>query len=346
METSHSPQSGGARRYVASMNRHIFVLIFLVFAGCSRSESVERRNSATSAEKEMATVHSTVDFDHWSSIFPVETFQKTSGPRQFSTMEKGDPLDLWKPGGAIITSPAHLCEIELVRKQYANTQDLGPPEKPFLTKLGGTPHRESTIPWPNDNRKPFTFVAQFCFADSRNIVSTKIAGDVMLIFFKDADSLYEDDSIHVEWSAVELDSPLTAGECPSPSFTVPQLSGHIYRTNEYPESLDVFEKAGHEQWPLFARTQSTKIGRETFFIQNDPRDPGNELLCALNSVHPTRYPPGIKWPFIGLETLPDDWNKPGDDYGWGKYRMMFADVGCIYFLIDKTGNVTWTWDSY
>jgi len=26
--------------------------------------------------------------------------------------------------------------------------------------------------------------------------------------------------------------------------------------------------------------------------------------------------------------------------------MMFADVGCMYFLIDATGKVTWTWDSY
>ncbi len=305
----------------------------------------------------MPTVHPKVNFDHWSSLFPIETFEKTSGPRQYSPTEKGDPIDLWKPSGAIITSPAHLCEIELVRKQYANTKDLGPrvpvdiflwsidpPEKPFLTKLGGTPHRESTIPWPNDNGKPFTFVAQFCFADSRDIVSKKIPGDVMLIFFKDAYGA--DDSIHVEWSAVELDSPLTSDRCPPPSFTVPQLSGHIYRTNEYPESRDVFEKAGHDQCYLFPTTQSTKIGRETFFIQGDPRGPDDELLCALNSVHPTTYPPGAKWPFIGLETLPEDWDKPDDDYQWGRYQMMFGDVGCMYFLIDKRGNVTWTSDCY
>ena len=305
------------------------------------------------------TVHPTVDFGYWSTTFPVETFEETSGPRKFDTTKPGDPLDLWKPDGEIITSPAHLCEIELVRKEYAKTQDLGPPvpvdiflwsiappEKPFLTKLGGVPHRESTKPWPSENGKPFTFVAQFCFADSRDIVSQMIPSDVMLIFFKSADSLYEENSIHLEWSLIELESPMSSEQCPRPSFTVPELSGHIYRTNEYPESSDVFEQAGHYNCYLFPTTQSTKIGRETFFTQNDPRGPEDELLCALNSVHPTTYPPGAKWPFIGLEMLPDDWDKPDNDYGWGKYSMMFGDVGCMYFLIDKNGDVTWTWDCY
>jgi hypothetical protein len=306
-----------------------------------------------------STVHPQVDFDHWSKIFPIETFEKTSGPRQFDTTEPGDRLDLWKPHGAIITSPAHLCEIELVRKEYAKSQDLGPPvpvdiflwsigppEQPFLTKLGGTPHRESSKPWPTENGKPFTFVAQFCFADSRDIVSQKLPGDVMLIFFKDADSLYEDHSIRIEWSSIELNSSMSAEQSPPASFTVPELSGHIYRTNEYPESWDVFEQAGHYQCYLFPKTQSTKIGRETFFTQNDPRGPDDELLCALNSVAPAAYPPGQKWPFIGLETLPDHWDKPRDNHGWGKYSMMFADVGCMYFMIDTNGNVTWSWDSY
>jgi hypothetical protein len=330
----------------------------LATLGCSQGDP--SFDAGTSPENPMKrpTVHPKVDLDYWSKIFPLETFEKTSGPRQFDTTKPGDTLDLWKPHGDIITSPAHLCEIELVRKQYAESHDLGPsvpvdiflwsvdpPEKPFLTKLGGTPHRESTKPWPSHDGKQYTFVAQFCFADSRDIVSRKLPGDVLLIFFKDANSLY-DDSIHIEWSKIALDSPLTVNECPSPAFTVPQLSGHIYRTNEYPESREVFERAGHYQYYLFPTTQSTKIGRETFFTQHDPRGPGKELLCALNSVHPTAYPRGAKWPFIGLETLPDDWNKPDEHYEWGKYRMMFADVGCIYFLIDEKGTVTWSWDSY
>lgn len=333
--------------------------MMIALVGCTPGDATPRRESTPSASMNTPTSHSKVDFDHWAKVFPLETFEKTSGRRKFDTTTKGDPLDLWKAHGEIITSPAHLCGIELVRKQYAQSHDLGsavpvdlfiwstaPPEQSFLTRLGGVPHRESAKPWPKDGAQPYTFVAQFCFVDSRDIISDKIPDDVMLIFFKNADSLYEPDSIHVEWSSIDMAVPLTADQCPPPSFVVPRFSCHIYRTNEYPDSRDVFERAGHYNCYLFPTTQSTKIGRETFFIQNDPRGPGDELICALNSVHPTTYPPGAKWPFIGLETLPDDWNKPDDYSEWGRYRMMFADVGCMYFLIDATGKMTWTWDSY
>lgn len=301
-------------------------------------------------------MHPRVDFEHWATVFPIETFQKADGPRQFRSTRKGDPLDLWKPQGQVITSPAHLCNIELVRRPYAETKNMGPSvpvdiflwsvapvEKPFLTKLGGVPHRESAKPWPKDSSgNPYTFVAQYCFADSRDIVSDRIPADVMLVFFKDAQSVYDPRAIHVEWSSIELDSPATADQCPSPSFVVPQLSGHIYRTNEYPDSRDVFEQEGHHRFYLFPVTQATKIGRETHFVQNDVRDSRKELICTLNSVQPSTS----KWPFIDLEELPDDWDKPNDQYGWGKYRMMFADVGCLYFVINKAGKVSWMMDSY
>ena len=139
---------------------------------------------------------------------------------------------------------------------------------------------------------------------------------------------------------------MTNDQCPEPSFVVPQLAGHIYRTTEYPDSMDVFEQEGHESFWLFPTTQSTKIGRETFFIQDDPRGPEEELLCALNSIHPASGPSDVKWPFIDLETLPDDGDKSDNHDDWGDYRMMFSDVGCFYFVIDESGRVRWVMDSY
>lgn len=35
-------------------------------------------------------MHPKVDFEHWATVFPIETFQKTEGPRQFSTTDEGD----------------------------------------------------------------------------------------------------------------------------------------------------------------------------------------------------------------------------------------------------------------
>lgn len=335
------------------------LLLSIALPGCGPGGEAPPSDPGIEPPAMATTLHPKVDFDKWAKVFPIETFQKHSGPRRFPSTGPGDPLDLWKPNGTAITSPADLCHIELVRKQYALSHDLGravpvdivlwsvaPAVKPFLTKLGGVPHRESTRPWPTAEGKPYTFVAQFCFADSRDIVSRRIPDDVMLIFFKDSESLFDPNEVHIEWSSIELQSPLSADDCPPPSFVVPQLSGHLYRTNEYPESREIFEQAGHYQSYLFPATQSTKIGRETFFIQNDPRGPRNELLCALNSVCPDTWTPGRKWPFIGLETIPGDSANPGEHSGWGKYEMMFADTGCMYFLIDDKGTVTWTWDCY
>jgi hypothetical protein len=340
------------------MNREIVIVLMLASAGCGTGGPSQRAyESCTSGSTALS--HPRVDFEHWAKRFPIETFHKTSGIRRYDTTDPDNPLDLWKPCGVAITSPAHLCNVELVRKEYARTRDLGrsvpvdmfvwsvaPPEKPYLTKLGGVPHRESNRPWPQREGKPYTFVGQFCFADSRDIVSPQLPDDVMLIFFGNASSIYDRETVHIEWSALKLESPLTAEQCPAPSFTVPRLSGHIHRTSEYPDSWDVFCQEGHNQCYLFPTTQSTKIGRETFYVQNDPRGPDDELICALNSVDPLAWPPGAKWPFIGLETLPDGWDKRGEHFEWGHYRMMFADVGCMYFMIDKKGTVTWSWDSH
>ena len=63
---------------------------------------------------------------------------------------------------------------------------------------------------------------------------------------------------------------MTVGQCPSPSFVVPRLSGHIFRTYEYPESGSAFEKEGLDQDYLLTSTQATKIGRETFLSRMIP----------------------------------------------------------------------------
>lgn len=300
--------------------------------------------------------HPAVDLARWRTVFPIETFEKKEGPRQFSTTEKGDPLDLWKARGAIISSPSGLCELELVRERVAKKHNLGRrvpvdtflwrhggPEKPYLTKIGGVPHREKSLPWPTDRKgKTYTFVAQFCFLDSKDIVSRRLPGDIMLVFFKDCESYSgEPEDVHIEWSSQSLSEPMSKDDCPKPAFPVPELSGEIYRCNEYPDSSEVFEQEGHYQAYLLAASQSTKIGRETFVIQNDPRERGQEFICALNSVRPSK-----KWPFTNMEQLPRNILKDDEHYGWGPYEMMFGDVGCMYFMIDKRGTVTWASDCY
>lgn len=303
--------------------------------------------------------HPEVDFDYWSTVFPMEMLINTRGPRRFDSTEPNDPLDMWKIHGTPITSPAHLCMIELTRQQCARSSrgDAGlpgpavpvdlllwsvePAKRPWLTRLGGIPHRESDEPWPMHEGRPCTFVAQFCFVDSTDIVSDKLPGKVMLVFLADEYGYSDSDKVYIEFSSVKLRSPMTADQCPRPGFVVPRLSGQIHRTFEYPRAERVFYRAGHWLPWYFAISRSTKIGRGSFEVNEPALVKGEaECLCALHSLDYASDPHGGLWPLIGLEEFPDDWPRPFGEGPWGRFNMMLGDVGCLYFLINREGEVS------
>ena len=329
------------------MKRTSFLLCLLLLVVSCAKQPPRDTHVPASGDRQ----HPVVDFSKWCKRFPIETFEKKEGPRQYTTTEEGDPLDLWKAHGTIVTSPADLCQMELVRERVRKKHDLGravpadvfiwrkgAPDKPYLTKLGGVPHREKALQWPTDQKgNPYTFVAQFCFLDSKDIVSGKLPGDVMLVFFKDSESHFgEPEDVRIEWSSQSLREAMTKADCPAPRFPVPELAGEIHRCNEYPDSSDAFDQEGHANSYLFATSQSTKIGREASIIQNDPRENGQEFICTLNSIMPSQ-----EWPFTNMEALPADPMESEEHHGWGAYQMMFGDVGCMYFMIDAKGNVSW-----
>lgn len=309
--------------------------------------------------------HPQVDLGKWTNQFPIESFETSHGSRRFSVTSPDDPLNLWKAQGTAITSPADLSQIELVRRNVGKRHNLGtpvpadvvlwrtgPPQAPYLTKLGGTPHREATRHWPSDaSGIPFTFVAQFCFLDSMDIVAHPLPGEVMLIFFRNRLSNYlgEQTDVHIEWSDRVLADPLRAEDCPRPGFPVPQLAGVLHRSQDYPEGGEAFRQEGHYHWQLFAVSKATKIGREACTIYSDPRRPGDRLLCTLNSLEPNSK----EWLFLDVEKLsgseyssvPEEFEW-SEYHNWGNYRMMFGDRGCTYFLIDANGKVRWESQSY
>jgi uncharacterized protein YwqG len=300
-----------------------------------------------------STEHEVVDIEHWINQFPIERYERTGGPRQFSTTRPGDPLDLWKDQGTWITGPSHLARIEQARRRVIREQELGPavptdlivwgvgePSRPYLTKIGGTPYRPADEPWPGlDDEDPMTFFAQFCLADSSDILPVSPPGDVMLIFFRDEEAFYEvgdEDAFRIEWYNIGIPKPVSTRKCPKPSFPVPKLYGAFYRTNEYPEGGQVFKKAGHNQWYLFDTTQASRIGGESFFIQHDPREDGESILCTLSSIMPSK---GEEYPFLNHE-------KSLSAREEKHFEFVFGDVGCLYFLIDKDGKVRSTMSCY
>lgn len=289
--------------------------------------------------------HEVVDVERWIRLFPIERFEDRTGARRFPTTRPGDPLDLWKARGTWVTSPAHLARIEQVRRRVRRAHDLGPgvptdlilwgtgePARPYLTKIGGIPYRPTDEPWPGlDDGDPMTFVAEYCFADSGDILPIAPPGDVMLLFFRDEESNYDvgdDEAVTIEWYDLGIPNPVTARRCPKPSFPVPTLYGALHRTKEYPESGDVFRREGHYQHHLFATTQASRIGGETFSIQGDPRERGERLLCTLNSILPSEG----EYPFLNHE-------KPLTSTKRERAKFVFGDVGCLYFLIDEKRRV-------
>ncbi|NQT13137.1 MAG: DUF1963 domain-containing protein [Planctomycetes bacterium] len=97
--------------------------------------------------------------------------------------------------GTEITSPSDICINERLRAEVREQVDWGPavpvdvfvmatgePRDRHVTKIGGLPYRPASKPWPkSQDRQPMTFLAQFCFADSKDLVGD-LPGEVLLVF--------------------------------------------------------------------------------------------------------------------------------------------------------------------
>ena len=335
----------------------VFILVAIaVSEGCRRQPDMEAENTPLPHGNAMrARHHEVVDIERWIRLFPLKDFEKREGPRRYTTTNPDDPIDLGEEDGHIIISPADLAVTEQVRRRVGKTHDLGKvtptdlflfavgePKLPYLTKVGGIPYRPAEKPWPTSkDGTPLAFFTQFCFLDSKDILPPSLPGDVMLLFVRDSDSLHDSenkDGYCIEWSRVPLANPITAGQCPKTRLVVPNYYGTIYRTNEYPESKDIFEREGHDSFWLFATTQATRIGGETWFIQNDPRRKGETLLCTFSCVY---LKDATRFPFVNVESA-KQFSKEHRD----AMEINLGDAGRIYFLMDATGTVRWEADCY
>jgi hypothetical protein len=263
------------------------------------------------------------------------------------------PLDetsryLHSPG---ITSPGHICLAEQLRSIIGDRVEWGPPApvdifimakgEPvhrFVTKVGGLPYRPRALPWPRNNyNEPMTFLAQFCFIDSRDIVGA-LPGDVLLVF---APTVDPPDFFHFEWYPMELDDLVGAEGVPSQPWSFPPCFGYTYRTKCYPEGeigddgdVMVGDTEVRSTW-LLHRFQATQIGRHPMLIQfeDDEREIKGRVLCALNSVEPSLFDPH---PWINhAEPLYTDRSRVPKDYDY----LSFGDAGCVYISMDDAGKV-------
>lgn len=336
----------------------ILTIAAIMVYGCNRpTNDAETNGDARHVEKSVMHKkhHEVVDIERWIKEFPLQDFERTKGPHKYSDSKPGDPVDLWKAQGEIIVSPADLAVTEQVRRRVGKKHDgkavptdiflfgVGEPKLPYLTKVGGAPYRPTERPWPMDKKgRPLTFFVQFCFLDSKDILPGKLPGDVMLMFIRDWESFYDEDECRIEWSRVPTTNPMTAGQCPAPSIDIPNYYGEIHRTSEYPDSTEIFEREGHDQPWLFATTQATRIGSETWFIQDDPRRKGESLLCTFNCLYMKHsFGSETRFPFINVPSSKHISREQADEM-----EIILGDCGCIYFLMDGVGNLRWECDCY
>lgn len=290
-----------------------------------------------------------------------------------------------KLDGETIGSPFDIYSVETIRKRLKFDSHAsvptdvfvwgeGEPPKPHLTKIGGLPYLPKDESWPSDAEgQPYVFVAQFCFADSKDIVSTSLPGDVLLMFVKhegwDGEYLqcYESDDLHFEWIWIEDRPTWDRQSMEEKGFQFVDLSyfGVIYRTRDYDPTDEIEMKldSAYEAKLLSATylipfVSGTKIGGYPYFIQNGP--PGRSDYCTYN------VKPKLKWDdavyigqFVSLQfasDVPYPWcnrNKPigfdfkTDDsiYAKGK-SLMIGDLGSIYLYLKPDGTVTWFEESY
>lgn len=168
----------------------------------------------------------------------------------------------------------------------------GIPERPFLTKLGGSPFMHPRR-WPEDsNGQPCVFVGQLCFVDSICLFDFLLPGEVLLIFAGGSQVIPE---FRFLWA--DIDSKPNEGYFEEPCFDVdiPLLAGHLTSLRCSPDAT--FDK-GPIPWgcqhqdkqisrlPLLATYQATQIGPYPYGHANVPEN--GRVISSLCTAYDER----------------------------------------------------------
>jgi hypothetical protein len=297
--------------------------------------------------------------------------------RDLSSRAERPPVDgVQEPEIGLLSLPEHIATLERLRATaYTGLPNLsrvptdvfvwraGEPTRREVTKIAGLPYRQAGLPWPAaPSGEHLTFVAQVCFADSRDLVPP-LPGDVLLIFATGEPSSRPDVRFELQWGAglafewAVLDSaPLVeAADVPSTPWPVLPCSGAVQRLWDYrgvpPEiAMDV---------P--AVVEGTKIGglcpwlNEPDYVRldveaNTPGAPG-VYLCTLTSVDMDVY---AAWPSLPSATLAAPTTADSEAVrAWRQAQsaesalrrsraLMIADGGLLNLFLDDHGQIRWT----
>ena len=271
--------------------------------------------------------HERLDINKWTSIFSLQRLRD----------EDSDP------SGRSITSPDDIAIVEQIRAEVLGRElpseklptdvfvfSEGEPARREITKVGGLPYWPKDKVWPERDGKPLTFIAQFNFMDSRDIID-QLPGDMLLMFgTQDAVRFMDSSLLYFEWINVSEVNLVSSNDIPAVELEVNPFYGSIHRTYDFPKSMDKFDN--YKQSYLLDTIEGTKIGGAPRWIQWHEELPGR-FLCALGSIHPSIR----EFPFI---------NHPKPFETWFDKGLKWGDVGCVFMFIDQRGQVHSTIQCY
>ena len=273
-------------------------------------------------------------------------------------------LDEWLPrfplkpqhghySGEIITGPGHICNNEHLRCEMQDEFEWGravpvdifvmangEPEHRWATKIGGLPYRSADEDWPTTaDGKPLTFVGQFNFSDSKDIVG-ELPSDLLLIFSDNSDGPF--DPIHFEWQPLGLTELIHRPQLPRLLYDLPPCYGHVFRTANFPAvkrrvPSDIEQAPmcrGLEVWSSYfvPNYQATQIGGAPYFIQKDDDCLPGRIVCTISSPMPDQH---SAYPWLNHpEPL-----QPEGKWSFDHKYLMIGDAGCIYISIGDDGQL-------
>ena len=89
-----------------------------------------------------------------------------------------------------------------------------------MTRVGGLPWLPKSVRWPTVSRRPATFLCQFDFRDSRDLVGD-LPGDLLLVFVADERAIYDGvKRMRFVWASADDIDVVTEADVPEgvPSF--------------------------------------------------------------------------------------------------------------------------------
>lgn len=307
----------------------------------------------------MEPIHERIDIEGWKSEFSlaklralarlrVEREAEKDPKRYPSEAEIARTAEFVGTRTEMVSGPREIAVIEQLRAESTGRIDRGlavptdvcvwsrgEPPHPATTKIGGRPLRAPRRAWPSDpNGKPFGLLAQFCFADSLDVLPVKksaIPGDLLLIFTSGPDMYTDWDANDkgtwaVEWYDLHRDR-LELPETSACIHDVTPAFAALHRTFDYPEADFACDDGANIIY-------GSKFGGAAAFQQGDPGLPGQHI-CTLGSLNPF----GTPWPLLNVPTNPN-----GDEQYLDRNLLMLGDEGAAYFFIDPDGRLRWTAD--